>query len=418
MPRKSDQKLTKRYIDSQALPKEGARMIWDAGLSGFGLRISSTGTRSFLVKYRTRKGEQRKLTLGQYGPLTLEQARALARAALGKVASGEDPASDRKRDRNAQTVGKLCDFYIAEARAGRVFHRGRVKKTNTLDIDQGRIDRHIKPLLGRIKIDELEAHQVQTFLHDVADGKTIVDVRTGPRGRARVSGGMGTAKKAVSLLSSVYNFGIKRGLVKDNPCRLVERPADQKRDRYLNPTEYARLGQVLSAQIEMNKSLGANLVIRGLALTGCRTGELLALRRSDLDAEGRCLRLAQTKTGPQIRPIGATAIEHLSDVLAVHESEWVFPSTRNDGHITDIRKPMLVLTDAAKLMDVTPHILRHSYDTVAHELGYSELTIAGLLGHKLHSVTSRYAHHVDHVLADAADRVSALIDERLVAETP
>ena len=64
---------------------------------------------------------------------------------------------------------------------------------------------------------------------------------------------------------------------------------------------------------------------------------------------------------------------------------------------------MVTLTGNAGLEEVTMHVLRHSYATVAHELGYSELTIAGLLGHRLGSVTSRYAHHVDHALADAAD---------------
>jgi hypothetical protein len=63
--------------------------------------------------------------------------------------------------------------------------------------------------------------------------------------------------------------------------------------------------------------------------------------------------------------------------------------------------------------DVTPHVFRHSYATVAFELGYSELIIAGLLGHRLSSVTSRYAHQVDHGLADAADRVSKEIAKRL-----
>ena len=59
------------------------------------------------------------------------------------------------------------------------------------------------------------------------------------------------------------------------------------------------------------------------------------------------------------------------------------------------------------------HTLRHSYASVALELEYSELTIAGLLGHRSHSVTSRYAHHVDRALVAAADRVSRMIAERM-----
>ncbi len=62
------------------------------------------------------------------------------------------------------------------------------------------------------------------------------------------------------------------------------------------------------------------------------------------------------------------------------------------------------------------HTLRHAFSTVAHELGYSEMTIAGLLGHKGHSVTGRYAHHVDRALIAAADRVSAVIADRLAGK--
>jgi integrase len=63
----------------------------------------------------------------------------------------------------------------------------------------------------------------------------------------------------------------------------------------------------------------------------------------------------------------------------------------------------------AKLNDVSIHTLRHSFASVALALGYSELTISGLLGHRLHSVTSRYAHHVDRNLVSAADAVAEQI---------
>jgi integrase len=77
------------------------------------------------------------------------------------------------------------------------------------------------------------------------------------------------------------------------------------------------------------------------------------------------------------------------------------------------RKPVINIRDLGALPDFTLHVLRHSFATVAHEIGYSELTIAGLLGHAQGTVTSRYAHHVDHALSSAADRVSATIAERM-----
>ena len=73
--------------------------------------------------------------------------------------------------------------------------------------------------------------------------------------------------------------------------------------------------------------------------------------------------------------------------------------------------------ERAGLTEVNVHTLRHAYASMALELGYSELTIAGLLGHRLHSVTSRYAHHVDRSLVSAADRVSAQIDAAMRGDT-
>ena len=56
--------------------------------------------------------------------------------------------------------------------------------------------------------------------------------------------------------------------------------------------------------------------------------------------------------------------------------------------------------------DVTPHVLRHSFASLAGDLGYSEPTIAALVGHKGHSITSRYVHAADAVLLAAADAVA------------
>jgi hypothetical protein len=56
--------------------------------------------------------------------------------------------------------------------------------------------------------------------------------------------------------------------------------------------------------------------------------------------------------------------------------------------------------------DVTPHVLRHSFASLAADLGYSEPTIAALVGHKGHTITSRYVHSADAVLLAAADAVA------------
>ena len=291
-------------------------------------------------------------------------------------------------------------------------HRGRRKKSSTLRIDEGRIRRHIKPLLGGKAIDEISRGDVERFLHHVTEGATSADVKTGPHGRALITGGPGTAAKAVSLLSAIYNYARRKQWVETNPCTGVEKPADNRRQRYLTPDEYGKLGRGLFEAEGLGMNADVLVAIVVLAYTGCRKSEILNLKPDEVDVAGHCLRLRDSKSGPQLRPCGRAALDLLSK-LRLDDSEWMFPAARGDGPLVNIRKPLVTICKLAGLADVTPHVLRHSYATVAHELGYSELTIAGLLGHKAGSITARYAHHVDRALAAAADRVSVAIAARL-----
>ena len=413
MPRRSELTLTKKLVDSLTGDPGRDYFVWDRELTGFGVRVKESGAKAFVIKYRTLHARQRKITLGKYGALTVDQARKAARIQLGRVANGEDPVLEIQRQRDGKTISELCDLYFEDATAGNVLHRGKPKKASTLAIDRGRIERHIKPLLGSMRVDELTRTDAQDFMHAVRDGKTAIYVKTGKRGRANVRGGVGTAKKALSLLSAIYTYAVKQNLVDDNPCRYVERPADNKRDRFLKADEYRRLGQALKDATNEGLRPTFSQAIQLLLLTGYRHGEVVNLKRSEVDLSGRCIRFEDTKAGAQIRPCGTAALSLLEHALKSHDREWIFPSDRAETPIANVRKPLSKICNQAGLEDVTPHVFRHSFATVAHELGYSELTIAGLLGHRLSSVTSRYAHNVDHAIADAADKVSRAIWERI-----
>ena len=101
------------------------------------------------------------------------------------------------------------------------------------------------------------------------------------------------------------------------------------------------------------------------------------------------------------------AVEHLA--RQPKGGNYVFPADKGAGHFIGIARLLSDLCAQAKLADVSPHILRHTFGSVAAELGFSELTIAGLLGHASRGVTQRYSHVPDSALLAAADRVSARI---------
>lgn len=405
--------IEKAITGAVAANKE--KRIWDDSPRGLGLRVKPSGGATFFVQYRSPLTFKKvRLTLGKYGGLTLEQARDEARKVMGAVAEGRDPAGEKKsaafEAASALTICDFCDAYLRDAKAGLVTYRGKPKKPATIGYDSGRIERHIKPTLGGKLVREVTRRDVERAMHSIRQGKTATDVKTGPRGRARVTGGAGAAVRAISLLGSIFSYSIKCGIRDDNPVSGVERPKDGKRERYLRPDEYAALGEALNALEAEGHNRYALHAARVLALTGCRKGEILSLKRGDIDAHSHSLMLRDTKTGTQARPIGTAALNALANVIG--EGEFVFPALRGDGHLLGM-KPFSEAVKRANLEGVTPHTLRHSFASVALELNYSELTIAGLLGHRLSSVTARYSHHADRALVTAADRVAALIAARM-----
>lgn len=411
-------RLTKRLIDSTKSDEKRDIRLWHDDPRGFGVRIKPSGVKTFFYQYRSpESGKKKRYTIGQYGRLTLEKARRRAVNLADRVEGGEDPQLTKKQKRQqaktALTIARLCDDYMLDARAGRVRYRGKPKKQSTLDIDEGRIERHIKPLLGDRLAREVTTADVERFMDDVRLGKTAVVIKTKPRGKARVTGGAITASRTVDLLGSIFSYAVRRQVRDDNPVKGVEREPTKSRGRYLNPDEYRLFGEALD---DLEREAANPIPIRAarvLALTGCRRNEILGLKRAEIDTHHQCLRLSDTKTGQQVRPVGRVAMKLLTAACASHDNgPYVFPASRGDGHLVGTKLIGKAFAKAG-IEGATIHTLRHAFSTVAHELGYSEMTIAGLLGHQVHSVTGRYAHHVDRALIAAANRISAAIAARL-----
>ena len=403
-------RLNKRHID--LLSARGGREIigWDDEVPGFGIRAKAGGAKSFLIQYRNAHGRSRRLTLGRYGVLTPDEARKLARKTLADVARGVDPAETRQRDRRPITMAELCREYLDAATAGHVISRGgRPKKASTLRIDEGRVTRHIIPLLGRRPIGEISATDIRSFQRDVTAGKTAVDVKTGPHGRAIVTGGRGTATRTLGLLGGIMQYAVEREYRADNPVRGVRREADRRRTMRLDEAGYRRLGKRLAAAERAGmrwQSIGA---IRLIALTGCRRGEIQGLRRSEVDLASQALRLGETKTGYNVRPIGLAAVEALGQALAHGKNEFVFPAARGSGHFQSVDKAWRIIA-GRRFPDVTPHVLRHSFASIAEDVGLTVPTIGALLGHSVgSSVTLGYIHKVDAALISAANRVAGRV---------
>ncbi len=220
-------------------------VIWDAAVTGFGARRRQTEAVWYLVKYRTADGRQRWQTIGRHGaPWTPDAARTEARRILGEVAHGGDPAGAKRAQRAAKTIAELCDAYLADAEAGRLLtRRGQSKKPSTLATDRGRIERHIKPLLGRLTVAAVTRDDIEGFMHAVAEGETAGRIKTGRHGLARVAGGKGTATRTLGLIGAIFAYAVRHRMRADNPAHGIVRYADGRRERRLSDAEYAALGR-------------------------------------------------------------------------------------------------------------------------------------------------------------------------------
>jgi integrase len=402
-------KLTKRVVDA-ASPREKDYVIWDDELPGFGLRVFASGKRSYIIQYRS-TGRSRRYTIGLHGVWTPERARQGAKVQFGRVAQGDNPAEERQLDHKAITVKELCSLYLNDLKAGLVLGKGgRPKKATTIGTDTGRIHRPIIPLIGTRRVKDLTRADINKVLKDIMAGKTRATVKTKKlRGKAIVRGGAGTATRTVGLLGGILTYAIEAGIIESNPAHGIRKPKDKVRDRRLTETEYRILGEMLRAAAKEEKYATTVEIIRQIALTGCRRTEMIKLMWTEVDAEASCLRLIDSKEGASIRPIGLPVVEFLEARRKTRTGSYVFPGFGENNAFGSLPNHWEQIFKTSALSDITPHVLRHSFASIANDLGFTEVTIAALVGHAKGSVTSKYIHTLDTALIMAADTISGYI---------
>jgi integrase len=301
-----------------------------------------------------RSGASRSANTVPHGPRRRREAKRL----LAEVAAGRDPATARQEERNALTFGELVDLYLAEG-AGH-------KKASTLKADGGRIEHHLRPVLGKLRADRIGRAEIERMRNAVAAGKTAMKVTSGEKRRpgSIAAGGKGAAAQCVALVSSIYAFAISRGVRVDNPARGVKKAPVRKLERFLTEAEIARLGEVLDVEAQKSGNPYPSAAIRLLLLTGCRKSEITNLLWDHVDFERECLRLPDSKTGAKVVYLNAPAREVLHELPRMAHSPQVIPAMRGDNARPAIDKVWSRVRRAAALTDVRLHDLRHSFASV------------------------------------------------------
>src|ERR1700688_1902321 len=273
-------KLTKRTVDALKPHPGRDLVVFDSEVSGFGVRVKSSGRKSYLIQYRNAGGRSRRLTIAGHGRMTADEARDEAKQLLAAAARGQDPAEDRHRALRAPTVAQRAALYLER-------HARPRKKTAIAD--ESRLRRYVLPAFGARKVEAITRGDVARLHHELGD-KPLA------------------ANRVLALISVMFNLAESWGLRApgSNPCRHLKRYPERKRDRFLSAEEVQRLGEAL-LEAQGTEHPSALAAIRLLLLTGARKSEILTLKWEHVDLERYALRLPDSKTGAKVIALGRAA---------------------------------------------------------------------------------------------------------------
>jgi hypothetical protein len=243
-----------RFADRTLRPPPRPKQLdyFDDSLPGFGLRISYNGRKSWVVLYRC-NGVKGRLTLGRFDVVPLVEAREQARNVLRMAARGDDPATQKSRDREAPSFQQLADRYVEEYAK---------PKKRTWRKDRRLLDTNLIPALGRKKAHLITRADLRAALNDIKNRPAPIE-----------------ANRTFEVVRKLFNWAVEEEILSESPVFKLPKPAEElSRERTLAEDEL----QALWAALE-----SAGRIVRGvfriMLLSARRRNEVSHMRWADLD---------------------------------------------------------------------------------------------------------------------------------------
>ena len=346
-------RLTKRTVDA-ATPQSERYVVWDSELKGFGLRVEPSGAKTFLVRYRPkgagRTGAKRFMKLGRYGTVTPDEARFRAKAILGAVAAGGDPAGEQIKACKAITMAVLAERYLDEEVTPKL-------KPGTATLYSHYLLDLAIPEIGRLKADTITRSDISKLHLNIGRTRPVA------------------ANRVFATLSALFGYGVKQSILPEgfNPARGIDKFREAARERFLTLAELERLGAAINEaettgvpwRVDDEKPTAkhipnseritrmspfAGAAIRLLLFTGCRLREILDLRWSDVDLERGMLNLLDSKTGRKSVILNAPALAVIGTLPRI--GDYVIHGERPDKPRSDLKRPWAIVCRRAGLEGV------------------------------------------------------------------
>jgi integrase len=398
-------KFTKRAVD--AIESTNKRQVFfDDDFTGFALRVSETGKKSFYFSYRTGKGraaEKKWVMLGAFPTMSVEQARQKAKDMAASVQQGIDPAKEIQADKEAKSMKEALQSFLDE-------HVSKLKP-GTIKSYTMIIKKYLIPNFGKLRVKEVIYSDIAKFHHTMQETPYL-------------------ANRSYAVLSKFFSWCELHGHRErgDSPCRGITKYKELKRQDFIGATELAILGDTL-ARMEENWierkttkekrtsefvdtiTTQAAAAIRLLMFTGARVGEILSLEWSNIDLEQGTARLPDSKTGFKVLQLPAPALAVLEALPRL--GKWVFPADSESGHMVNIKDAWGDVLKQANLSGWRLHDLRHCFASMMVNSGASLPIVGKILGHNNVSTTQRYAHLEQNPARKAAEDAASKIAKAL-----
>lgn len=372
-------KLTKKTIE--ALEPNGTRYeVRDDDLKGFSVRVGGTGEKSFYLTYRAGKGRAaplKRLRIGTFPSMTVEQARQIVKQKLAQIAMGGDPAQEVKEEKVAPFFPEVMEHFLKE-------HVEAKLKPSTQGLYRMVAQKHAIPAFKRLKATDVTYRHVAKLHHDLQDTPYL-------------------ANRCAAVLSKFFDWCEKNGY-RDrgtNPVRGLEKYREEKRLKFMESSELEAIGEGI-AKLEEQNAIDPTIAaaLKVMLLTGARCSEILTLKWEYFSESKEKALLPSSKTGAKVLPIPPTAWEIISSLPRINE--YCFPGRWGRGHIVNVKDTWKRICEAGGISGWRIHDLRHAFASYAVNSGKSLPIIGKILGHSQASTTNRYAHLAENPVAQAA----------------
>ena len=372
-------KLTKKNVES--LEPTGTRYeVRDDELIGFSIRVGATGEKSFYLTYRAGKGRAaplKRLRIGTFPSMTVEQTRQIVKQKLAQIAMGGDPAQEVKEGKNAPLFHEVIETFLQE-------HVDAKLKPATQHQYRTLTQNHLIPAFKKMKMADITYRHVAKLHHDLQNTPYL-------------------ANRCAAVLSKFFDWCEKTGY-RDrgtNPVRGLEKYREEKRLKFMESSELEAIGEGI-AKLEKQDAIDPTIAaaLKVMLLTGARCSEILTLKWGYFNESKEKALLPNSNTGAKVLPIPPTAWEVISALPRVNE--YCFPGRWGRGHIINVKDTWKRICKAGGISGWRIHDLRHAFASYAANSGKSLPIIGKILGHSQASTTSRYAHLAENPVAQAA----------------